>query len=36
MKPTKLDRRVSLVAFGIALIGITAIYVMSVVKEVKR
>jgi hypothetical protein len=36
MKATKFDRRVSLVALGIALVSITAIYAMCVVKEVRR
>ena len=36
MKRTKLDMRAALVTFGIALISITAVYVMEVVKEVRR
>lgn len=36
MKRTKLDRRVALMAFGIALVNITAVYVMEVIKEARR
>lgn len=33
MKINKIDKRVGLVAFGLALISITTVYVMEVVKE---
>lgn len=36
MKTSKLNKRISLAAFGIALVCVTAVYVMEVVKEVRR
>ena len=36
MNPTKFDRRVALCSFGVALLGITTLYVMELIKEVRR
>lgn len=36
MKASKFNKRISLAAFGIGLLCITAVYVMEVVKEVRK
>lgn len=36
MKINKLDRRVGLMAFGIALFSVATVYVIEVVREIRR